>query len=496
MARGKTRYIRNAKSRRTRLCFLRENIKLVPKTPSKDSNEGVKECQVELYPNYPIVQDKVQLGSRKPNNYVFKEDTLGLELRFHSNCSFAEKKLSTKVVESCSHHVVQVHSFSFAEEKPQLLSGTGLLIQNSNKFQILTCLHLFSNSLDQSKYLIVFTRSNTDRWSHFDDLRKSYYRSFIGKGSNSEDNREEPEEEQQFEVEEESKEAEEVSKEAEDPEPKPEPVDSTPIRDPIKPADFLEYIRKNTKSDVFQVDYDHEFLQFRKKWLEEIRQNERYAEIKDPDSGMKPSPAFDISLLNIGDENIKSLQKGKKKFMNMTSQNFKDIQAKENDNLFLIGFNETDSLVNFGDQEYMKTIAVEQESEASNSKGEIQVKIDNFLHDGASVSCGKYLKMENGFLLYKACSSSGSSGGPVFDEKGRLLGINFGNFQDIEEPDPVLKDNGDPVIFDISDPNEILTAGSRNYNLAIAVNHNGLLQYLERRESQVIFSFTICHCHL
>ena len=116
------------------------------------------------------------------------------------------------------------------------------------------------------------------------------------------------------------------------------------------------------------------------------------------------------------------------------------------------------------DQEYKKTIILENEDEQAQKDYNLQIKFNHFLYDGKSLSAKKCDKVENGFAVYRAATSQGSSGGPLFDERGKLLGIAFGNLHDIEK---VLKKR-----ICIIYPAENLVQGSRNYNLAIAMDHS------------------------
>jgi len=136
-------------------------------------------------------------------------------------------------------------------------------------------------------------------------------------------------------------------------------------------------------------------------------------------------------------------------------------------------------MVDFAEPEYRETLKVE------NVCSGIKVPIQNFLNTGLSASCGKFIKMERGFLLYKGSSSEGSNGGPVVNNQKKLLGVSVGNFEDIEKAEKV-KPSKDLVKFDIAALKEKIKKASRNYNIAIAINHPGLQNYLIKMEAKVL----------
>ena len=148
--------------------------------------------------------------------------------------------------------------------------------------------------------------------------------------------------------------------------------------------------------------------------------------------------------------------------------------------------------VDFLSEEYKNTVILENKEERLNNitaesmnrvtrsqtkTPKIQLSLKEFVNPGKSLSVGKCDRIENGFVAFKATTNQGSSGGPLFDDKGKLLGIIFGNLQDVEYPERIDNSKIDET-FDIGYPDEVMVEGSRNYNLAIAMNHSGLQEYL------------------
>ena len=165
-----------------------------------------------------------------------------------------------------------------------------------------------------------------------------------------------------------------------------------------------------------------------------------------------------------------------------------EVNQQNNRPTYLIAYNINEGIVDLLDQEYKKTIILENEKdEQAQGNYDLQIKFYNFLYDGKSLSAGKCDKVENGFVVYRATTSEGSSGGPLFDEKGKLLGIAFGNLYDIESEQ---KKGGNVLdyeeCFDIRYPGENLVQGSRNYNLAIAMDHPGLSGYLSLLDPEIV----------
>ena len=62
---------------------------------------------------------------------------------------------------------------------------------------------------------------------------------------------------------------------------------------------------------------DRKFLSFRKDWLIDVKNNKKYEKIIDPISGMKPSPAFDISILDIAMEEAQDLEAKGNQFLDL-----------------------------------------------------------------------------------------------------------------------------------------------------------------------------------
>ena len=178
-------------------------------------------------------------------------------------------------------------------------------------------------------------------------------------------------------------------------------------------------------------------------------------------------------------------------------------EAKNSGPAFVFGYNDTNAAVNLLDPEYQMTIILKQEEqkEKENEKPvgkekkvkkeeetKMEIKLQEFFYDGKSLSAGKCDNIQNGFVIYKASASGGSSGGPLFDQDGKLLGIVFGNLNDKETNEDFQTSTKDEC-FDIECPDEEIENGSRNYNLATSMKHEGLSEYLIRLEEEQVRFF-------
>jgi S1-C subfamily serine protease len=55
---------------------------------------------------------------------------------------------------------------------------------------------------------------------------------------------------------------------------------------------------------------------------------------------------------------------------------------------------------------------------------------DELLHDDFSVSVCEVIRDSSYLLTYIGSSTAGSSGGPLVNEFGKILGVNFGYYYD------------------------------------------------------------------
>ena len=496
MAKGKTRTRRLVKGRRARLCIQNDavHVRLNRKTLTKDPQPDI-----QIYPNYPVLKGRIVKEDMLPQN--LEVNCGGFSLKFEAATVEVNDETFEKL-EHLSKSVVQLHFVQIApirenkgdrmetltkdshpktkkikygpnslkknslpkheeqegeelgeteveedkEEKkeyepnmPSIYSGTGVLVKFQEKEFIFSCLHTFmpsSRIFDHSE--IIITYDDEDLSDEIEKHRDKFWSKNKG-------------------------------------------------------MSFLNYSKEysKNKTNFWEAYLDRGFVQFRKEWLQKIDSSQDYTSILDPVSNMKPSPAFDFSVLNLSESTAQSLRNGGAQFVEL--EDFAKCEAKPGEKVFLFGYNDTRYEVDFLTDEYQKTLIVdfgdEKEGAQENTNKEliksVTARLTKFLNPGKSLSMGKCDKFEQGFLLYKASTSEGSNGGPVFNSSGQLVGISFGNFQDIESA-YMQKALPWDECYDIKVPSEVLVDESRNYNLAIALNHPAIISYFETRNKNLM----------
>jgi len=264
MARGKKKYIKLVNSRRTRICFHKDVIYIHKKTPIKGVGNDVGQT-IEVFPNYKIKESKISLTNNLPKNYTFNQK--GIALRFHSNCTLFSNPAQVQELNNLSKYVVQLHFIEVVNERSDVSSGTGILIKINNKYMILSCLHTFvpDPNPEDIQYHILVNNREKDLHNLLIYAVKGYTRS-------------------------------------------------------DESCSLLEYIRDESQ-DFWEVNMDRDFLNFRKEWLKKIQADKTYEKIIDPVSKMKPSPAFDISFLNVPTETVQSLINTGSQFLDLQGNN-------------------------------------------------------------------------------------------------------------------------------------------------------------------------------
>jgi len=266
MVKGKTKSLQTANGKRTRIIFQDDKIPIqiyqntLRKTKNTQDDEKIDE--VEVYPNYRIHNSEICIEEPRPNNYEYNKNGISWRLKSQSNPSL-NPELAQKLSE-LSKFVVQVH-FVQISKTAHVKSGTGILIKINEKPMILTCLHTFIPDPDLKDTKDYFLVSNSELDLH-------------------------------------------------------SPLRSTSIvyLNKKKKQSYLDYVKKD---EFWRVDLDRNFLQFRKNWLLKIKSEGLYEKIKEPKSQMKPSPAFDISFLNIPEETFKTLITEGSQFFDLKGKN-------------------------------------------------------------------------------------------------------------------------------------------------------------------------------
>ena len=156
MVNGKTKYIQLVHGNRTRVCFDNGPIRITlsKKTPCKGEEEG----QVaKIYPNYPVINQKIILEDRLPQDHSFNEGEINLQ--FTSICALSSDQNKLDRLNELSKYVVQIHFIQSSRRHYHLYSGTGVLIKNEDRYQILTCLHTLIPTNDKIDNHIIITNA-------------------------------------------------------------------------------------------------------------------------------------------------------------------------------------------------------------------------------------------------------------------------------------------------------------------------------------------------
>ncbi|KRX03126.1 Trypsin-like cysteine/serine peptidase domain [Pseudocohnilembus persalinus] len=86
-----------------------------------------------------------------------------------------------------------------------------------------------------------------------------------------------------------------------------------------------------------------------------------------------------------------------------------------------------------------------------NFKKPVNIKL--LINSQKSIGLGKIIDFSQFILCYEGTTACGSSGSPVIDQNGNLLGINTGSFDDITENEKVSKvQNLGLISFDVQVP--------------------------------------------
>lgn len=279
MVKTKTKYLRYARTKRTRLCFtddivtakISKTVSIQKKTPQKNPQ---KANFIELYPNYPMRMNKVNSVKRLPQD--LQVDDQGL--KFGSTCCFTTQQLKAQNVESQSPFVIQIHYVRIMKDKPTFTTGTGFLVRYQGEAVIMTCLSIFWPESNEAatEELILITNDDEDA----SGLIESNVRRYL----------------------------------------------KTKENDPTFNLDLVDIIKASAKTgplvgfQVCEAFIDKGFVCFRKEWLQKIESTGEFKKLLDPISSMKPSPALDFCLLTLSKESVDLLLDNGSSFKELTGK--------------------------------------------------------------------------------------------------------------------------------------------------------------------------------
>jgi len=191
--------------------------------------------------------------------------------------------------------------------------------------------------------------------------------------------------------------------------------------------------------------------------------------------GMKPSPALDFAIFLIDD-----------KFLPQDILAFDvDFSKKNNQQMTiegsLIGYHDNSGAIDFT-SEYCYTfhsLPIEVKREL-----EDKCEIEGFLHGNKSISPIEIVFTDESFIFFQSNTGQGSSGDPIINKNGELIGLNIGNYCDREEKESITYEKDDLARFDIEVSIENTasfdTKKAKNFNIGIRIQHPIIVSYFEK----------------
>lgn len=339
-------------------------------------------------PNYEIKNSQINFDSRLPLSKIeeIKEEIVSVKKLKKNHFQNIGQILFVKIIKRFKK--IKKISYSLS---------TGFIITKNNKKNIITTLHTFTSDskikkINYNTSFIFFIRSE---YNINDDISKfiTNLNFFLKKSKND--------------------------------------IKIKKIKQIItkKIVNFL----KNKKGYFGELFFNEDFLFLRKKLLKFMFYNKYEEKLKDIFYNHQPKPSIDICILEISEnlENILKLKKieglkiKKEKQNKLYNYNLeKYIKGKKNRNDFSFLISYQDSIKNS-----IYEIEFESKKKLVNSKKKLKkFPICYFLNNNLSISYIKIWKENNYLINFEGSTTSGSSGGPIFDTDGIVIGINFGYY--------------------------------------------------------------------
>eukprot|EP01022_Parablepharisma_sp_SALTPOND_P021374 TRINITY_DN4185_c0_g1_i1.p1 TRINITY_DN4185_c0_g1~~TRINITY_DN4185_c0_g1_i1.p1 ORF type:complete len:554 (-),score=31.71 TRINITY_DN4185_c0_g1_i1:268-1899(-) len=231
----------------------------------------------------------------------------------------------------------------------------------------------------------------------------------------------------------------------------------------------------------------------RKKWIED--NIEERDGILDSLLNLQPHPTLDVMLFKLPKEFSDKVQTGAIQPLSLCTDHLYPGEC-----LGLVGYQRYDLIIK--QQPTTKVEKTETEEYAATIKcfpGDI--KLCDYVHPGKSIGCVR-VKASDSLLLYTGTSTEGTSGGPLLDNKGRVVGISVGNYYEYQEEEPPLEKEdakypSEPEVYAAERKKELIeydinSALERepeklplfiDFNVAVSVMHKGLKQMIKCLEA-------------
>ncbi|EAS03376.3 hypothetical protein TTHERM_00730250 (macronuclear) [Tetrahymena thermophila SB210] len=238
---------------------------------------------------------------------------------------------------------------------------------------------------------------------------------------------------------------------------------------------------------IFQAFINYEFLEYRRELISVISESETSHQfLLDPLNGLQCLPSIDCCLLSFEDKFIDFFNK-QKIYPLQISQNQYNIQEDQQNNIYMIGYQQIiGSIFQKKDPTYILNMLYDNQT--------IQpIEVNKLINPHKSLQVGQYAKSNNYILTFEASTTQGSSGSPVLDINGNLIGINTGYFDDITgyEDTQETQTYQSIINFDRNvKENQSNYHKIKNYNCGIDTNHI-IFQAFSKREISIFQTIQI-----
>ncbi|KAL4477787.1 hypothetical protein ABPG72_018961 [Tetrahymena utriculariae] len=218
---------------------------------------------------------------------------------------------------------------------------------------------------------------------------------------------------------------------------------------------------------VFQAFINYEFLEYRRELISVISESETSHQLLlDPLNGLQCLPSIDCCLLSFEDKFIEFCNKQKIFPLNVSYNQFNSYEDQQN-NICMIGYQQIlGSIFQKKDPTYLLNTLHDKQIQP--------IEVNKLINPHKSLQVGQYTKTNNYILTFEASTTQGSSGSPVLDLNGNLIGINTGYFDDITgyEDTQETQTYQSIINFDRNvKENQSNYHKIKNYNCGIDINH-------------------------
>eukprot|EP01022_Parablepharisma_sp_SALTPOND_P020781 TRINITY_DN3862_c0_g1_i2.p1 TRINITY_DN3862_c0_g1~~TRINITY_DN3862_c0_g1_i2.p1 ORF type:complete len:511 (+),score=42.09 TRINITY_DN3862_c0_g1_i2:114-1535(+) len=234
-----------------------------------------------------------------------------------------------------------------------------------------------------------------------------------------------------------------------------------------------------------------ESLLYRKQWIE--KHTKEKDGILDKTFGYQPHPTLDVMVFELPKEHLEKMHAG-----SITPLDISSLSLQIGDFMGLIGYQNNALIIKKSPVTSDEKTTTKENCQTLKFFPE-DVKLENYVHPGKLISCTK-VKVWDELLLYEGTSSEGTSGGPLLNSNGEIVGMSVGNYFEYQTEDsttgvaecsvnyPKLMDidtaGGRKALidYDMKSSLENKPASSSmlvDFNIAVRMKHGGLREILD-----------------